>query len=313
MNSSYGEQQTLIGASAYDNSSASKGMWLQLPRRRMNFIPMVLSVLAPWGLFVLVFSLMAFSFHFQQPTLSYILAFALLLLVFAVGCKAAAGRLKIFGAITEREPSWLIFFALSLLLAWVVGFMQGSATFSANTGRFYEIGNLNNYSNVFPNRMLGQQLMDAGIVSFAPGSMLDIKKSMGFKNQEMYCVAPIVFGTTPPTSYDFWAIGNNCCSGNQADFHCNNFNNPQASGGLRLMNSGDRSFYRLAVQQAEATYNIKAGHPLFFRWEVDPSKTVESWIEAGHNSFVAWIMSYLVFQLFVVAIASVIFSKIGNY
>lgn len=32
---------------------------------------------------------------------------------------------------------------------------------------------------VYPNRMLGQQLLDAGIVQFAPGSQLDIQKSMG--------------------------------------------------------------------------------------------------------------------------------------
>lgn len=32
---------------------------------------------------------------------------------------------------------------------------------------------------VYPNRMLGQQLLDAGIVQFAPGSQLDVQKSMG--------------------------------------------------------------------------------------------------------------------------------------
>ena len=73
---------------------------------------------------------------------------------------------------------------------------------------------------VYPNRMLGQQLLDAGIVQFAPGSQLDVKKSMGFKNGELYCVAPIVFGTASPVSYDFWAVGKDCCSGSQADFSC---------------------------------------------------------------------------------------------
>ena len=32
--------------------------------------------------------------------------------------------------------------------------------------------------------MLGQQLLDAGIVQFAPGSQLDIKKSMGLSSAE---------------------------------------------------------------------------------------------------------------------------------
>ena len=73
---------------------------------------------------------------------------------------------------------------------------------------------------VYPNRMLGQQLLDAGIVQFAPGSQLDVKKSMGFKNGNLFCVAPIVFGTASPVSYDFWAVGKDCCSGSQADFSC---------------------------------------------------------------------------------------------
>ena len=41
---------------------------------------------------------------------------------------------------------------------------------------------------VYPNRMLGQQLLDAGIVQFAPGSQLDIKKSMGLSSAKgLFC------------------------------------------------------------------------------------------------------------------------------
>eukprot|EP00440_Ansanella_granifera_P037563 gb/GFBE01040756.1/.p1 GENE.gb/GFBE01040756.1/~~gb/GFBE01040756.1/.p1 ORF type:complete len:323 (+),score=86.60 gb/GFBE01040756.1/:1-969(+) len=299
----------------YDGSmSFNKGVFVPGPRKRMNVVPMIVCTLVPWSLFVLVFGIMAFSFHYLQPTISTLVVFGLLALVVGVAVKAFAGRLKIFaGMAGEREPSWLIFFALSLFLAWVVGFLQGSANFSANTGRYYDIGNLNNYTNVYPNRMLGQQLLDAGVVAFAPGSQLDIKHSMGFKNQEVYCVAPIVFGATPPATYDFWAVGTGCCSGNQPDFHCSNSNNPQASGGIRLMNAGDRAYYRLAVQQAEATYNIKASHPLFFRWEVEPSKQVESWMADGQRNFISWVLSYLLFQLFLVVVAAFVFSKIGQH
>ncbi|CAJ1398901.1 unnamed protein product [Effrenium voratum] len=262
----------------------------------MNFVPLIVCSLAPWGLFVLVYSLMAFQIHYTQPVFCYIAVFMLLFLVLCIGAKAATGRFRIFsGVAAEREPSWLIFFALSLLLAWIVGFVQGDKNFQL-TGRYYDLGNLNNYTMVYPNRMLGQQLLDAGIVQFAPGSQLDIQKSMGFKNGQMYCVAPIVFGSAAPMSYDFWAVGTDCCSGSQADFSCRNYNNPQASGGIRLMYSQDRAFYRLAVQQAEATYNIKASHPLFFRWEVEPSKKVLSWLVEGHSTCAAWILSYLVFQ-----------------
>ncbi|CAK9045086.1 Catechol O-methyltransferase [Durusdinium trenchii] len=306
----FAEQRGLFGG--YDALQAfSKGVWLPLPKRKMNFVPLVVCSLVPWALFVLVYSLCSFQIHYSQPILCNISVFVLLAMLLIVCVKAVTSRIRIFtGIAPEREPSWWIFFAFSLLLAWFMGYRQGNQNF-ALASKYYDLGNLNNYTMVYPNRMLGQQLLDAGIVQFAPGSQLDIQKSMGFKNGQLYCVAPIVFGTSTPVSYDFWAVGTDCCSGNKADFSCRNYNNPQASGGIRLMDSGDRAYYRLAVQQAEATYNIKATHPLFFTWEVEPSKKVLSWLLEGHQTFAAWMVSYLVFQLFLVAVAAVVFSKIG--
>eukprot|EP00439_Symbiodinium_sp_Y106_P041661 s7836_g5.t1 len=77
-------------------------------------------------------------------------------------------------------------------------------------------------------------------------------------------------------------------------------------------NKNSYFYSELAVQQAEATYDIKASHPLFFYWEVEPSKKVQQWLIDGHADLAAWILSYLVFQIFIVAIAAVVFSKIGH-
>ncbi|CAE7789309.1 unnamed protein product [Symbiodinium necroappetens] len=56
----------------------------------------------------------------------------------------------------------------------------------------------------------------------------------------------------------------------------------------------------------------QASHPLFFYWEVEPSKKVQQWLIDGHADLAAWILSYLVFQIFIVAIVAVVFSKIGH-
>merc|ERR1719161_3450528 len=113
--------------------------------------------------------------------------------------------------------------------------------------------------------------------------------SMGFKNLQMYCVAPIVSGSRDDakriSSYDFWAIGTNCCSGTQADFHCEGFNIRGASAGVRLMRDDHRAFYRLAVQQAEAAYNIRADHPLFFHWMQDPNAEVTAYMDEGYKYY----------------------------
>jgi len=310
----YGSHGGYSGFNSYLNEPPpKKGVWVSLPKRKLNFVPMLVCLCVPWALFVTVYCLLAFKFHYTQPKLTMLLLALILIGVVSVIIKAANGRFKIFsGTAGEREPSWLIFFALALLLAMALGFVEGQANHTANMAPFYDLMNLNNYTNVFPNRMSGQQLIDAGIIDFVPGSTLDVKKSMGFMNQKMYCVAPIVFGATPPESYDFWAVGTGCCSGYQADYHCGNYNNPEATGGLRMMASSDRAFYRLAVQQAEATYGFKATHPLFFTWEVNPSDEVRMWEQQGWSSFVTWFFSYFLLQFCLVLVACLIFSKLGN-
>lgn len=307
-------QATGYGA-AYDKGdmgSLEKGTFLRGQRRRLNVNPIAISVLLPWGLFTAVYAVLSFSLRYNQPQVSFLILVGAFLCVFAAGAWALAQRFKRFMS-SEREPSWLLFLAISMGLAFLAAYVLGNSNYSANMRPYFDMMNLNNYTDIYPSRMRGQQLMDAGVIEFTQGTRLDIAKSMGFRNGQVYCVAPITLGNETLPTYDFWVVGTGCCSGNQADFHCPNFNNPHSNGGLRLMNDGARGFYRLAVQQAEATYRIRAVHPLFFEWVVNPMDTVEGWRQSGRSEFLVWMFSYFVFQTFLVAAATLAFSKLGAY
>lgn len=304
----HGQPQTYGSA-----SWGAKPFTLRGQKRRMNVVAILQNLLLPWAIFVVVYGTMSFSLHYETPGFCYFIVGCGLAVVVGCAMLAANAMQKKIRGVADREPSWFVFLAMTALVAWVAAVIFGDMNFTYNLQPFYDIQNLNTYPSIDPSRMRGLQLMDAGRIFFASGSRLDLAKSMGFRNLDLYCVAPITVGQSTLSSYDFWAVGMNCCSGNQADFHCGEFNNPRARGGLRLMRDDQRAFYRLAVQQAEAAYNIRAVHPLFFHWMQDPVAEVQSYQDAGFKYFLLGIFTHLAFQLFCVATATIAFSKIGSY
>merc|ERR1719235_1053110 len=173
-----------------------------------------------------------------------------------------------------------------------------------------DLTHMASYKDVNTNDDLGQQLMDAGQIQFAKGTVLDLSRSMGFKNHDIYCVSPIVTKGSPhqPLSVDFWAVGKNCCSGVSADFHCSGFSDPQNTGVIRLMHDEDRPFYRLAVQQAEATYHLTASHPLFFQWVRDADQATNDYAHRGYYNYFLFIAADFLLQIFLTAVTALAFA-----
>jgi len=280
--------------------------------RRMNIVAICLNIFMPWALFSVIFAVMSFSLHYQHPWLvNFILAFGCVLVLVAAALAVRAWKKKRDG-FSDREPTWFMFAAIALAIALALAVVFGDMNYWYHMQPFYDIENLNTYPAVDPSRDKGQQLMDAGRVYFQDGSKLDLAKTMAFKNLDLYCVAPIVLGTAQLTSYDFWAVGVNCCSGTQSDFRCGEYNNPHAKSGLRLMKDDQRPFYRLAVQQAESAYQIKAEHPLFFVWMQDPIAQVNRYRDDGFKYYLLGIFTHLAFSIFCVVCAVVAFSKPGR-
>jgi len=277
-------------------------------RARLNVIPICLNIFLPWCIFTFVFALLSSKFHYHQPTICWILSLAVgFLPALICGYCAVAAKAR------DRDPMWYTFSTLSFFVAACLACVFGDMNYWMNMQPYYDVDNLNTYPSINPAHEKGQQMMDAGRVYFADGTVLDQMKAMAFKNLDLYCVAPIVNGDNQLASYDFWAVGINCCSGVSSDFRCGEFNNPHARSGLRLMRDDQRPFFRLAVQQAEAAYNLKATHPLFFYWMQDPVAEMNSYRDDGFKYYLLGIFTHFAFNLFCVVCAVVGFSKIGRY
>jgi len=278
------------------------------PRKRMNLPAIVGNVFAPSLFFTIVYTLMSFRIHYQFQNLGTFISVVgavLVLFVLYTGFKVRQRQRE--GS--KGDPSWYYFSAFALLLALILGMIAGDLNFWYHMQPVYDIENLNVYPSVNPAKEKGGQLMDGGRMYFTDGTRLDLEKSMSFRNYDRYCVAPIVHGTAKMSTYDFWAVGLNCCKGVAADFRCGEFNNRKARSGLRLMRDTQRPFFRLAVQQAEAAYGIKAEHPLFFYWMEDPTAEVKSYRDDGYKSLMVGIFCHFSLNIICVVIAVAIFSK----
>jgi hypothetical protein len=288
-------------------------------RIRMNIVPMFLMIFVPWGIFIFVLGLNSFYMMYMRPLAVYILT-GLCFLFWVATVIFAINRRKY-----DPEPAWYTFFAGMVGLAVIMGFFLGSYVYSNYSFPYYQVKDLKVISNLDPNAEHGQNVMDAGMFYFAPGSKLDAMRAWHFKQKTVYCAAPIIKGHdsvdsvsqgtqhVPQTqSFDFWAVGKDCCSVSASDFRCGDYNNALARGGIRNMRDEDRAFYRLAVEQASALYGIQATNPIFFQWSTDPLETVNSWNSHGFRRYLAYVVFAFVFFAFAMSMATCKFSFMGR-
>lgn len=305
-----------------EKSPFDRGMYFAPgQRRRLNAVAIGISLFMPWLLFSIVFGLLSFNLHYKQPQITNVLiliAFGVVVLSGYYAAKAMKNRFTEPG----YQPSWYIFIAVTSLIAFVLALIVGSWNYVECMKPYYDLMNLAEYRDIDTNAFLGEQIMDAGRINFKPGTGLTLPLSMGFKSHDVYCVAPIstkdVNGSpSNPSDFsksgqsiDFWAVGKNCCSGVAADFHCSGFSDPNAKGVIRAMHDEDRPFYRLAVQQAEATYKIKANHPLFFHWVHDADEATEAYANKGWRHYWFGIATHFLLQFFLTGVCALAFSKL---
>jgi hypothetical protein len=283
----------------------------------MNIAPMLFCLLIPCSLFAVVTFELSFTAHYEKPLACWSVVVSCLLVVLAIGLQTA--RLRAIDrkglSTPEREPNWWCFLFLSMAFSWVLAVAVGCTNYSKNMKPYYDYQNLNTYFEVDPLSVHGQQVMDAGLILFKEGSHVDTGKTMNFRGGATYCAAPIVSSNASSNSsmvtYDFWAVGKNCCKSGSQDFTCG-ATTQSGNSGLRLLRDQDRTFYRMAVEQAEVAYNIRAQHPVFFTWLHDAPSLIEGFMLQGWKWYRVAVGTHFLLEAFLVASAAIAFSKLAN-
>lgn len=287
-----------------------------LRRRAWNGRALLVALLAPWAVFVSALSVMSFPMRYESiffgpgkiAILVNIICFSVVLAFGWLAALAWQQKKLSYGA---PKPTWHTFLFGTTLLAWLLALALGDFNFEFNVSVFNEVSGLNSYHGVDVTKVEGKRMMDAGVIAFANGTRLDLAKSMGFKNKKMYCVAPITHEDKTLASYDFWAVGEDCCSEHQADFQCGEFDNPNARSGLRLISVKKREFYTLALEQAKATYGIQSSSPVFLTWMQAPDAEVDQYSGDAARIFALGALLYGPFQALLIAGMVGMLSKLG--
>lgn len=234
----------------------------------------------PTLIFIATFWILSFQFRYWEKTAAFIASLVLLAACLAFGALAGLAAIgKVAG-----NPAWLGILCFYSVAAWTYAFIYSNVNYHVNMDPYYALQTMNVYESVNPSTSEANQYMDFGVINFAEGSWIDRMYTMAFVNDDVYCVAPIKFQNQTQNTYDYWAVGTNCCSKHLFNFNCGAWNNPAARSGLRIMDEKDRSFFRLAVEQATAAYDIPAHHPVFLEWVQNPTDQILGLETAAYNN-----------------------------
>eukprot|EP00933_Yihiella_yeosuensis_P071645 TRINITY_DN79873_c0_g1_i1.p1 TRINITY_DN79873_c0_g1~~TRINITY_DN79873_c0_g1_i1.p1 ORF type:complete len:364 (+),score=52.12 TRINITY_DN79873_c0_g1_i1:168-1259(+) len=152
----------------------------------------------------------------------------------------------------------------------------------------------------------GGAFQDSGIISFAGGARVDPTMSVGYRDVERYCVAPIFDRATMSKPYgkrvSFWAVGVDCCR-RRGMFRCGPVWNTSVSGGLAVVRQGWRTInnvaaYKNAMEQAAATYELVLDeNPVFVRWGATPKQDMQEYWDQG-VAFFGWaVLTFVLLNL----------------
>lgn len=272
-------------------------LWLDdstAKQRRTNQLAWLKSFLIPSLLFMAMLSLMTFSVHDRHPATTWFLTACGFLLPLGFATKSYQQYHKELARPTSGpRQTWYNYLFVSTLVAWIAGAVLGDLNFSSNMGPYYKAistGTILDVDPTSPGYSGGGHYFNMNRVIFTNSSIVDGKLSLGYKDADLYCVAPItssVANGIRPEGYDFWAVGINCCYPMQpAAFWCSDANAKGAGSHAGLRYKGDPSNFRRAIEMAAAEHNFNVTkNPILFTWLRDPVAEIEALQLAGLAQF----------------------------
>lgn len=276
-------------------------------RRQLNAFAILTALAVPVAIFVATSTLMSSEFYYRKPGTSLVLIGMALMLALVIGVGAVQSHRR---RMNSGEHSWWSFIFVSSLLAVLVGTSLGYINYSWNTKRYYDWISLRKAVGVDPAENQGQQMLDAGEIDFKAGAKVERNLNMAFHKTRTWCIAPIVSSNSMAT-YDFWAVGMDCCSARKGDFSCapSYKNGTVAAAGLRVMDDAEIAGYKLALEQASSAYNIQSSQPIFLYMMAEPYRQIKEYYTRGKTFSLEANLVYLVAQAMFVAYQAYSFGK----
>jgi len=254
------------------------------PPRPQYFHLMSLGLLisVPLGIFTVLTVLFAFAFHRASSVVWVIvgLSFGLSLVFMAVRP-------------TREGPRYWFNLGFLCLVATSVAVACGNVNWKRNFSRYWAYDGQRTYTNVLPNEAALSHL-DAGKILFSEDAHIDLASAVGFKDEKLFCVAPIV-GQTTESEVEYWAAGIGCC-GKAGTFDCDDAKMREAHGGL--VHLEHTSNFVKAAKQAQALNGLVSSEDaLFVQWVENPDQAQKVYWHRGVTFAVGGIIIYVVFAL----------------
>lgn len=285
-------------------------------KRRINLLSVVQVLAILLIVFAMTTYLYGFSVHYTAPLFctfwfGFCMTLCTVFLVkgLMVYRKQRQEVLTGLWYLRDDDDTWFMFLTLAMFICVVLGYLVGNVIYSGYSQPYYTLSQLHNYTAVDPVSG-GKAYLDAGAVNFQVGSYVDISHGVGYKDSDVYCVAPVKLGNESVAINDFWAVGTNCCNGFPGDFNCfEDRNDNLARGGLRVLSDTAIQHYKLAVMQAGQEWGKLSPNPIFLTWMRDPSVKINNYWHDATWTYAICIVVFAFFEFAIVGIMALMFWK----